>query len=83
MKLQFRDPFSVVERGEQSYIYRVQNRVSELVSHYVMSIYMTICIPECVLLDVLVSHLREIHGNGQWPPVILYSVCTCIHVRNM
>ena len=38
-----------------------------------MSIIMTICVFECVLLDILVSHLREMHGNGQWPPVISYS----------
>ena len=29
---------------------------------------------ECVLLDILVCHLREMHKTGQWPPVILLCV---------
>ena len=43
---------------------------------------------ECVLFDILVGHLRERHGNDQWPPVVFGSkyvhtyVCKCtLYVR--
>ena len=53
---------------------RVQNRVAELVSHFVVSVWIRLatCIFECVLLDILVGQLREMHGK--WPVTTCYFV---------
>ena len=55
--------------------------VSELVGHFAMSvrIRLAICIIECVLLDILVGHLREMHGK--WSPVILNSMEDCTTIQ--